>query len=93
MIRKQIYLTPEIDRELNILARQQGKSMAEIVRDILEKRLKISERPKNTVEGFLNRITGIGKKGPHDLSTNLFNYLYGDKSPNYGKHKKITRRR
>ena len=90
MIRKQIYLTPQIDRELDILARQQGKSVAEIVREILGKRLKIMDRQRKTVS-VLDKITGIGEKSPGDLSTHLFDYLYGDKSPNYGKNKNTSR--
>lgn len=83
MIRKQFYVTPEIDRALLILARKEGKSVAEILRETLKKSLKIRSSQKKTMS-VLDRITGIAKKGPGDLSTNLFSYLYGDKSPNYG---------
>ncbi|MDP3733339.1 MAG: hypothetical protein Q8Q91_02240 [Candidatus Daviesbacteria bacterium] len=90
MIRKQFYVTPEIDRALIILARQEGKPVAEIHRETLEKGLKIRSSQKKTIS-VLDRITGIAKKGPGDLSTNLFSYLYGDKSPNYGKNKNTSR--
>lgn len=91
MIRKQFYVTPEIDRQLTILARQKGKSIAEVHREILEKRLKINNKRKEAPASVLFRITGIAKRGPRDLSTNLFDYLYGDKSPNYGRRKKNPR--
>lgn len=91
MIRKQVYLTPQIDRELEIVARQEGKSVAEVVRDILEKGLKVKDAKKENPAAVLFKISGIAKKGPKDLSTNLFDYLYGKKSPNYDKRKKNTR--
>lgn len=92
MIRKQLYITPEIDRELTILARREGKTVAHVYREILEKELKIIKGNEHPA-AFLFRITGIGHKGPKDLSTNLTRYLYGDLSPNYGKRKKTSRRR
>ena len=92
MIRKQVYLTPEIERELVIKARQQGKTTAEIVRDILGKELKTAKtaEPPGAV---LLRMAGNAVHGPKDLSTNLTSYLYGEKSPNYGGRKKTARRR
>lgn len=93
MIRHQIYLTPQLNREIEIQAKSRGKSKSGLIRETLEKGLKISGKQKKPVSVFLNRITGIGKKGPRDLSANLFDYLYGDKSPNYGKRKKVARRR
>ncbi|MDP3733053.1 MAG: hypothetical protein Q8Q91_00785 [Candidatus Daviesbacteria bacterium] len=92
MIRKQIYLTPQIDTELNILARSRGKSVAEVVRSILEKSLKVKNAEKQS--SLLLDLANMGfKGGPKDLSANLFDYLYGDKSPNYGRRKKVTGRR
>lgn len=89
MIRKQVYLTPEIDRALTILAREEGKSVAETVREILQKVLRIRKKePAGTV---LLRMAENPFKGPGDLSKNLTRYLYGDLSPNYGKRKKAAR--
>lgn len=84
MIRHQIYLTPQLNREIEIQAKSRGKSKSGLIRETLEKSLKIRQKKTTSV---LDRITGIAKKGPGDLSTNLFDYLYGDKSPNYGKNK------
>lgn len=92
MIRKQVYLTPEIDRELFILAQKEGRPVAELVRYILAKHL----RTKKTEENPATILLELAKntfKGPRDLSVNLTSYLYGDKSPNYGRHKKTSRRR
>ena len=92
MIRKQFYVTPEIDRQLTILARQEGRPVAQVHREILERELRIKNKQLSGAEVLL-RLGARAGKGPKDLSTNLFDYLYGDKSPNYGKRKKTTRRR
>lgn len=85
MIRKQFYVTPEIDRALIILARQDGKTVAEVVREILQKVLKVRQK-KEPAGAVLLRMAENAFRGPGDLSTNLFDYLYGNKSPNYGKN-------
>ena len=87
MIRKQLYLTPEIDRALSILAQRGGKTVAEIVREILEKNLSLHKRNEAPADVLL-RIAAKTANGPGDLSVNLTKYLYGNKSPNYAKHKK-----
>jgi hypothetical protein len=87
MIRKQVYLTPQIDRELDIVAKQEGKSVAEVIRERLEKSLRIKkDQPQNGAEVLLKMAKNASSSGVEDLSTNLFDYLYGDKSPNYGKN-------
>lgn len=88
MIRKQVYLTPEIDRELMITARREGKAVAAVIREILDAKLKVKAK-KEPAGAVLLRMTENAFKGPGDLSTNLFDYLYGEKSPNYGKNKPV----
>ena len=90
MIRKQLYLTPEIDRQLVIEARRQGKATAEVVRNILAKSLKTGKAKEAPGAVLVRMGENAFKGGPKDLSRNLFSYLYGDKSPNYGKGKKST---
>lgn len=92
MIRKQIYLTPEIDGALEIAARQQGKAVARIVREILVKGLQLKSQPENPGM-FLLDLAAIAGKGPKNLSQNMFSYLYGEKSRNYGRRKKTVHRR
>lgn len=92
MIRKQLYLTPEIERGLTIEARRQGKTTAEVVRNILQKSLKIEKQQEENGGAFLLRLAANAGHGPKDLSTNLTSYLYGDKSPNYGKGKHAKRK-
>lgn len=93
MIRKQIYLTPELDRELTIVANRQGKSVAEVVRETLSRSLNIQRRKNEPAGAVLLRLAANAWEGPSDLSTNLFGYLYGEKSRKYGKRKKNTHRR
>lgn len=90
MIRKQLYLTPEIERELVIEARRHGKTTAEVVRNILEKSLNIEKRKKENPGAVLLRLAANAGHGPKDLSTNLYSYLYGEKSSKYGKDKRTT---
>lgn len=92
MIRKQIYLTPDLDRELDILARSQGQTVAETTRQLLRSALKLKKQPRNPSAFLLELAANATKGGPRDLSANLFEYLYGDKSPNYGKKKTVHRR-
>lgn len=91
MIRKQLYITPEIDRALEIEARRQGKSAAEITRQILARGLKV-KKVRSAANTLLELAQNAFKGGPSDLSTNFFDYAYGKKSPNYGPNKpKLTK--
>jgi hypothetical protein len=83
MKRKQIYLTETLDREISILSKKVDKPKSEIIRDLLEAglRRKTKEAPANV----LLKIAAKATAGPGNLSTNLNSYLYGSKSPNYGK--------
>src|SRR3989344_9352036 len=85
MIRHQIYLTPQLKREIQVQARKNGKSQSEVIRETLEEKFKIKDKKLSGGEVLL-KIAARAVKGPGDLSTNLFDYLYGNKSPNYGKN-------
>ena len=90
MIRKQIYFTEELAREIKMLAKRKLQSEAEVIRELLNKGL--SKKSKKMTGGeLLARMAKRAGSGPADLSTNLDDYLYGDKSPKYGK--KNTNRR
>jgi len=84
MIRHQIYLTPQLKREIQVQARKNGKSQSEVIRETLEEKFKIKDKKLSGGEVLL-KIAARAVKGPGDLSTNLFDYLYGNKSPNYGR--------
>ena len=80
MIRKQIYLTRELDQHIHVLSKQQNKPEAEVIRDLLETGIK-KQHPMSTGEALLGLVT-LGEKlvmsGPNDLSERHDDYLYGD---------------
>lgn len=83
MIRTQVYIEEHQSREIKTKAKITKKSEAEIIRAALEIGLpKVNFKPKGNAEG-LQALVDLGKKlnikGPPDLSTNLDDYLYGDK--------------
>lgn len=77
MIRTQIYLPKNLKQELSILAQIEKKPVAEIIRRAVKREV---NRKKETAGDTLLKIASYAGKGPRDLSTNLFDYLYGDKS-------------
>lgn len=90
MQRVQFYLPEKLVRELRFLARREDRPMSEIAREGLKKEIeerKSKAKPKMSAEEALLKMAEHAFEGPGDLSTNLFDYLYGDKSPNYGKRK------
>lgn len=85
MLRTQVYLPEELDQELKLLAKKEGKPKAEVIREFLGKGLKRRKRNAGTT---LKEIAALAVEGPGDLSTNLFDYLYGKKSDYAKKRKK-----
>lgn len=83
MIRKQLYLPDNLEREIKYLARKEIKTEAEIIRELLSIGL-VRKKPKTAPAEVLLRIAAKAKTGPKDLSANIEAYLYGKKSPNYG---------
>lgn len=83
MQRTHIYLPEEINREIAYLANRQGKSKAEITRNILEAGLKVVEPKKSSSAGVLVDIAKAAEKlnvsGPRDLSFNHDYYTWGGK--------------
>jgi len=80
MIRKQIYLTRELEQHIHVLSQQQKKPEAEVIRDLLETGLK-KQRPISTGEALLGLAKlgeTLGMSGPTDLSERHDDYLYGD---------------
>lgn len=85
-IRTQLYVPQEIAQGILLLAKTEGKSRAEIYRELLATGLqkKTKKKTLTSAEGLL-KIASLAKRGPKDLSSNLGSYLYGNKSPNFGK--------
>ena len=84
MIRKQLYLTPDLNQTVKFLSLQEHKAEAEIIREALElgievKAKKKAQTAKATLQGLADLGKELGIKGPADWSTNLDDYLYGDK--------------
>ena len=80
MIRKQIYLTRELDQLIDVLSQKENKPEAEVIRELLETGIK-QQHPMSTGEALLG-LARLGEKlgiaGPTDLSTHHDDYLYGD---------------
>lgn len=88
MLRTQVYLPEELSQELKLLAKKEEKPTAELIRELLSKALKQRKRKRKRNAGdTLMEIAKINARGPDDLSTNLFDYLYGEKS-DYAKKNK-----
>jgi hypothetical protein len=85
MIRTQVYLTEEQARSIKLRSQQDQKPEAELIRELLDAGLRIrAQRAKRKTTGeTLLELAELGNKlglsGPTDLSTNLDDYLYGDK--------------
>lgn len=78
MIRTQIYLPKIVHEHLKQIAKERDKSMAEIIREYIEKGIKLNTSP--TKESNFKQLTKLNiKGGPVDLSENMDDYLYGDK--------------
>jgi hypothetical protein len=84
MIRTYVYLTDEQKRDIELQAKREKKQEAVLIRELLDAGLKASRHARrgNAGQALLD-LAAIGKRlgmtGPTDLSTNLDDYLYGDK--------------
>jgi hypothetical protein len=80
MVRKQIYLTRELDRYIHVLSQKQAKPEAEVIRGLLETGIK-RQGSMSTGEALLGLATlgeALGMAGPTDLSERHDDYLYGE---------------
>lgn len=87
MLRTQVYLSEELNQELKLLAVKEDKPVAEIIREFLHEGLEKRRRKKKNAGTTLKEIAALAIEGPGDLSTNLFDYLYGKKS-DYARQKR-----
>jgi predicted transcriptional regulator len=80
MIRKQIYITEDLERRLSIVAKQQRKSEAELIREALDD--KLSTPGTLTAGDALLKLADLGKeldiRLPADAGQRHDAYLYGD---------------
>lgn len=79
MIRTQVYLTEDLCRSIDFVAKREGKAKAQVIRESIERGLR-DEAGKETVGEALLKLADLGKKlglkGPKDLSANHDKYLY-----------------
>jgi len=79
MIRTQIYLPKELYQNLNLTAKKENKTKAQVIREALNEGLK---KKRGNAAGALLELAQLGKKlklkGPKDLSQNIDKYLYED---------------
>ena len=81
MIRKQIYLTQELDQHIHVISQKENKPEAKVICELLETGIR-KQHPMSTGEALLG-LARLGEKqgidGPTDLSERHDDYLYGEK--------------
>jgi len=85
MIRTHVYLTEHQSQAIKLRSRRDQKPEAEVLRDIVDKGLAVEDSTAKMSTGqSLLQLVELGEKygahGPTDLSTNLDDYLYGNKT-------------
>lgn len=76
MFRTQIYLPKELHQLAKLEAQRQSESLAEFIRQCLEKG--IQEKRRQIKRKHLSELSELGfTGGPKDLSKNIDKYLYG----------------
>lgn len=90
MQRTHIYLREDTKREIAYLASRQGKSKAEMTRNILEAGLKVIEPKKSSSAQALIRLANGARKfkgiAPRDLAYNHDYYTWGGKKKSIRKN-------
>ncbi len=71
ILKKQVYITVELDARLKRLARQTGRSESEVVREALAAYVTTADDPFDAIIGL------DAAEGPDDLAANHDRYLYG----------------
>jgi hypothetical protein len=81
MIRKHVLLPLPLDERIKLVAHQDRKSEAEVIRELLESGLQTKHQQTGSVGHALRKLAEIGKEagatGPTDLSQNIDKYLGG----------------
>lgn len=84
MLRKQLYIPEELQRQIKLLVLKEKKTEAEVVRELLasalDRKKRVKGRSFRNPADFLLSIALYKVKGPRDLSSRLDDYLYGRKS-------------
>lgn len=81
MLKTYLYVPEELDEKINLTARIQNKSKAEVIRQAIEKGITAIQSQGTASVQALLKIAQIGRqfnvKGPKDGSKNLDEYLWG----------------
>lgn len=89
MKRTQLNLDERTYYQLVSYARSKRTSLSETVRELISKQI---DKERTSTMGDLLKLVKLGKqfkfKGPHDLSTKIDYYLYGEGSSKFGRKKK-----
>jgi hypothetical protein len=82
MLRRQIYLTEDIERNIISISRREQKNSSQVIRELIEDGLKRKQQASlgDALLGFaaLGEKYDLTAKTPPDLSEHLDDYLYGD---------------
>jgi hypothetical protein len=80
VIRKHFLLPLPLDEQIKLVARQDHKSEAEVIRELLESGLQTKHQQAGSVGQALQGLAKLGQElgitGPTDLSQNIDKYLY-----------------
>ncbi len=74
MIRTQVYIPEVLHNRVKLVAKEQKKPFAEILRDFIKQGLKNQQRTKTKSLASLTKLKITG--GPKDLSKNMDKYLF-----------------
>ena len=81
MLKTYLYIPEHLEEKIILTAKTQNKSKAEIIRQALEKGIKIVQHQGNASIDVLFKLEKLGKKykikGPKDAVEHFDNYLYG----------------
>jgi hypothetical protein len=81
MIRTQVWLTEDQSKYIKERARSEKRKPADVLRELVDRGRLVSQgERKENAQAFLARIKKLNLTGPTDLSTNLDDYLYGDRA-------------
>lgn len=78
MLRTNLYFPKELHRRLQAVAKQERKSMAELVRELVEKGIQEKQKKLSGAETLLLMAEHAGDSGIRDLAINHDKYLYGE---------------
>ena len=81
MLKTYLYVPDELEKRINLTAKIQNKSKAEVIRQALEKGITVVQNQGTASVKVLQKIAELGKKynvkGPKDAVERFDEYLYG----------------